>query len=74
MFDVGGSEIIVVLLLILLLFKPQDIPVIMKKAGFWLRKLRSYTHSFMENIMEEPKDKVFTGYKEINPKIKKTKK
>ncbi len=44
--DIGGAELIIVAVVALLVFKPQDLPVVMRKFGEFMNKARRMASDF----------------------------
>ena len=52
MFDVGWQELGLIAVVALVVLGPEELPVIMRKAGRFMRKARLVVHDFRMNLEE----------------------
>ncbi len=50
MFDIGWTELLLVAILAIVLFRPSDLPQIMRKLGQWAGKLRRFVHDMQSQF------------------------
>ena len=50
MFDIGWTELLLVAILAIVLFRPSDLPQIMRKLGQWAGKLRRFIHEMQSQF------------------------
>ena len=48
--QIGWSELIVIVILAILIIGPKDIPVVLKKIGSSVKKIKSYVSNIQDDI------------------------
>lgn len=44
MFDIGSLELVIIILVLVIFIKPSDLPIVMRKFGLFISKLRNISY------------------------------